>query len=137
MIAVSKRVLLVGLAAIAMSGLTASAADATDLAAAKTEGKVSWYTSTPIETVNRIAKLFEDKTGIKVEMFRSGGTAILRRFMQEYDAKRIAANVLTTSDAAASKQLAEMGIFVPFLPEAAITARSLSAPRMLSSRRKL
>jgi iron(III) transport system substrate-binding protein len=103
-----------GLAALSPPGL---AADATDLAAAKAEGKVSWYTSTPIETANRIAKAFEEKTGVKVEMFRSGGTAILRRFMQEYDAKRIAADVLTTSDPAASNQMAEKGIFVPFLPE--------------------
>jgi iron(III) transport system substrate-binding protein len=119
MIALSKRVLLAGLAAVAIGGFTAPAyaADSADLAAAKTEGKVSWYTSTPIETANRIAKLFEDQTGIKVEMFRSGGTAILRRFMQEYDAKRIAADVLTTSDPAASNQLAEKGVFVPFLPE--------------------
>ncbi len=119
MFAVSKRVLMAGLAAIAVSGLAAPtfAADATDLAAAKTEGKVSWYTSTPIETANRIAKLFEEKTGIKVEMFRSGGTAILRRFMQEYDAKRVAADVLTTSDPAAANQMAEKDVFVAFKPE--------------------
>jgi iron(III) transport system substrate-binding protein len=119
MIAISKRVLLAGLAAVALSSFTApaKAADSADMAAAKAEGKVSWYTSTPIETANRIAKLFEDQTGIKVEMFRSGGTAILRRFMQEYDAKRIATDVLTTSDPAASNQLAEKGVFVPFKPE--------------------
>jgi iron(III) transport system substrate-binding protein len=119
MIAISKRVILAGLAFLAAAGFAApsQAADAADMAAAKAEGKVSWYTSTPIETANRIAKLFEDKTGIKVEMFRSGGTAILRRFMQEYDAKRVAADVLTTSDPAASNQLAEKGVFVPFLPE--------------------
>ena len=119
MIALSKRVVLAGLAAVVFGALAApsQAADSADMAAAKAEGKVSWYTSTPIETANRIAKLFEDQTGIKVEMFRSGGTAILRRFMQEYDAKRIAADVLTTSDPAASNQLAEKGVFVPFSPE--------------------
>jgi iron(III) transport system substrate-binding protein len=78
---------------------------------------VVWYTSTPIETANKIAKLFEERSGLKVEMFRSGGTAILRRFQQEYDAKHIAADVLTTSDPAASNQLAEKGVFVPFKPE--------------------
>ena len=119
MIAVSKRVILAGLASLAVAGFSVSAhaADATDLAAAKAEGKVSWYTSTPIETANRIAKLFEEKTGIKVELFRSGGTAILRRFMQEYDAKRIAADVLTTYDPAAANQMAEKDIFVAFKPE--------------------
>jgi iron(III) transport system substrate-binding protein len=116
---ITKRAFVVGLAALGAAGLIqpSLAADATDLEAAKKEGKVSWYTSTPIETANRIAKLFEEKTGVKVEMFRSGGTAILRRFMQEHEAKRIAADVLTTSDPAASNQLAEKGVFVAFKPE--------------------
>jgi iron(III) transport system substrate-binding protein len=119
MIWISKRTFVLGLAAlgVAVASGPAGAADATDLAAAKAEGKVSWYTSTPIETANRIAKLFEEKTGIKVEMFRSGGTAILRRFMQEYDAKHVAADVLTTSDPAAANQMAEKGVFVAFKPE--------------------
>ena len=109
---------MLGLAALAAAASgQARAADATDPAAAKAEGKVSWYTSTPIETANHIAKLFEEKSGLKVEMFRSGGTAILRRFMQEYDAKHVAADVLTTSDPAAANQLAEKGVFVAFKPE--------------------
>jgi iron(III) transport system substrate-binding protein len=37
--------------------------------------------------------------------------------MQEYDAKRIGADVLTTSDPAAANQMAEKGIFVAFKPE--------------------
>jgi iron(III) transport system substrate-binding protein len=116
---ISKRAFVLAMAALSAAAACgrAMAADATDLAAAKKEGKIAWYTSTPIETANRIAKLFEEKTGIKVEMFRSGGTAVLRRFMQEYEAKRIAADVLTTSDPAASNQLAEKGIFVAFKPE--------------------
>jgi iron(III) transport system substrate-binding protein len=118
MICISRRVLIAGLALVLVGPYPRGwAADATDLAAAKAEGKVSWYTSTPIETANRIAKLFEERTGIKVEMFRSGGTAVLRRFMQEYEAKRIAADVLTTSDPAAANQLAEKGIFAAFKPE--------------------
>lgn len=116
---VTKRAFVIGLAALGAASFAAPsrAADATDLEAAKKEGKVSWYTSTPIETANRIAKLFEEKTGVKVEMFRSGGTAILRRFMQEHEARRIAADVLTTSDPAAANQLAEKGVFVAFRPE--------------------
>ena len=120
---VSKRAFVLGLTALAAAGLASSAraADTADLEAAKKEGKIAWYTSTPIETANRIAKLFEEKTGIKVEIFRSGGTAVLRRFMQEYDAKRIGADVLTTSDPAASKKAAEAVQrhafeFVPIIP---------------------
>lgn len=94
----------------------ADAQDAADMAAAKREGKLSWYTSTPVEAAQKIAKLFEDETGIKVQLFRSGGSAILRRFMQEYEAKRIATDVLTTSDPAAAASLARKGVFVPFKP---------------------
>lgn len=88
-----------------------------DLAAAKKEGKVVWYTSTPIETAQKIAGLFEAETGIKVEMFRSGGSAILRRFLQEQQAGRVAVDVMTTSDPSASAALARKGTFVAFKPK--------------------
>jgi iron(III) transport system substrate-binding protein len=88
-----------------------------DLAAAKKEGKVVWYTSTPIEQGQKIAKLFEDATGIKVEMFRSGGSAILRRFLQEQQAGRTQVDVMTTSDPAATAALARKGTFVAFKPQ--------------------
>jgi iron(III) transport system substrate-binding protein len=100
---------------LASLSLTA-AAQQSDLAAAKAEGKVVWYTSTPVETANKIAKLFEAQTGIRVELFRSGGSAILRRFLQEQQAGRVAVDVLTTSDPAASAALARKGTFVPFKP---------------------
>lgn len=94
----------------------AFAPDTFDLAAAKREGKVVWYTSTPIEAAQKIARLFEGETGIRVELFRSGGSAVLRRFTQEIEAGRFAVDVLTTSDPAASALLAKRGIFVPFRP---------------------
>jgi iron(III) transport system substrate-binding protein len=90
--------------------------DPADLDAAKREGKVVWYTSTPIEAAQKIANLFEQKTGIHVELFRSGGSAILRRFGQEMAARRFAVDVLTTSDPAASAEFASHGLFVPFRP---------------------
>jgi iron(III) transport system substrate-binding protein len=92
------------------------APDPVDLAAAKREGKIVWYTSTPIEAAQKIARLFEAATGIRVELFRSGGSAVLRRFTQEIDAGRVAVDVLTTSDPAASALLAKRGIFVAFRP---------------------
>src|SRR5687768_14002441 len=49
--------------------------DTVDLAAARKEGGVTWYTSTPIETAQKIATLFQSQTGIRVELFRSGGSA--------------------------------------------------------------
>jgi len=95
----------------------ALAQDKVDMAAAKKEGKVSWYTSTPVKTAQAIAKAFEADTGIRVELFRSGGSAVLSRFMQEYDAKRVAADVLTTSDPAAAASMTRKGMFVPFKPK--------------------
>ena len=91
--------------------------DAVDLAAAKKEGNVTWYTSTPVETAQKIATLFQTQTGIKVELFRSGGSAVLRRFMQEMDARRVVADVLTISDPAAAGALIKRDLLVPFRPK--------------------
>jgi iron(III) transport system substrate-binding protein len=104
------------LAASLLLGGAAHAADSVDMEKAKAEGKVVWYTSTPVKTAQELAKAFEAKTGIQVELFRSGGSAIMRRFMQESQAGRNAADVMTTSDPAASAQLAAKGTFVPFKP---------------------
>lgn len=91
--------------------------DPVDMTAAKREGTVSWYTSTPVKVAQEIAKLFEQSTGIRVELFRSGGSAVLRRFMQESSAGLIAADMLTTSDPAAAAVLARKGTFVAFKPK--------------------
>ena len=90
--------------------------DPVDMAAAKKEGTVTWYTSTPIETAQKIATLFQKDTGIRVELFRSGGSAVLRRFMQEIDARRVIADVLSISDPAAAGALIKRDLFVPFRP---------------------
>jgi len=102
--------ILLGLAAPARAG------DPVDVAATKKEGKVVWYTSTPIATANKIVKAFEAETGVKVELFRSGGSQVIRRFMQEQQAGHLAADVLTTSDPAATAALARKGTFVAFKP---------------------
>jgi len=101
-------------------GQIARAADFTpdpvDLAAAKREGGVTWYTSTPVATAQKIANLFQAETGIKVELFRSGGSAVLRRFMQEVDARRVVADVLTISDPAAASAMIKRDLLVSFRP---------------------
>src|SRR5262245_12711033 len=91
--------------------------DPVDLAAAKKEGAVTWYTSTPVATAQKIANLFQAETGIKVELFRSGGSAVLRRFMQEVDARRVVADVLTISDPAAASAMIKKDLLVPFRPK--------------------
>jgi iron(III) transport system substrate-binding protein len=90
--------------------------DPVDLAAARKEGSVTWYTSTPVETAQKIASLFQKETGIRVELFRSGGSAVLRRFLQEIDARRVIADVLTISDPAAAGALIKRDLLVPFRP---------------------
>ncbi len=92
----------------------AIAADAVDMAAAKREGKIVWYTSVPIETAQKIANLFEQKNGIKVELFRSGGSNILRRFQQEADGGKVFVDVLTHSEPAAARLMTKKGLFVSF-----------------------
>src|SRR5215213_796903 len=77
-----RRIFACAMLLLASSIASAVAADTVDMAAAKKEGKVVWYCSVPVETAQKVANLFEQKTSIKVELFRSGGSAILRRFQQ-------------------------------------------------------
>jgi len=106
-------------ACFAVAGLLtpAWAQDAVDAAKAKAEGKVVWYTSTPIEEAQKIAELFRAQSGITVELFRSGGSQILSRFQQEINAGRVAVDVLTHSDPAAARAMAKKGLFAPFQPK--------------------
>ena len=105
------------LLALAAPALAQTGADPVDLAAAKQEAVVTWYTSTPVGTAQKIANLFQAETGIKVELFRSGGSAVLRRFLQEIDARRVVADVLTISDPAAAGMLIKRDLLVPFKPK--------------------
>ena len=73
-----------------------------DMNAAKAEGTVSWYTSTPQNQAQKIADMFTAKTGIKVQLFRSGGEAVMTRFLTEQDAGKTAADVVTTSEVSVS-----------------------------------
>ncbi len=95
----------------------ASAADAVDVEAAKKEGRVVWYSSTPIDQANKIVAIFEQKYGVTVELFRASGSELLRRFNTELDAGQVAADVLTTSDPEAMGDFGERGIFTKFVPE--------------------
>jgi iron(III) transport system substrate-binding protein len=106
--------LLVAGPALAQTGVVTP--DPVDLAAAKKEGSVTWYTSTPVATAQKIASMFQEQTGIRVELFRSGGSAVLRRFLQEIDARRVVADVLTVSDPAAAGAMIKRDLFVPFRP---------------------
>src|SRR5437016_5831862 len=101
-------------ALLALALVPAHAQDAVDVAKAKAVGKLVWYTSTPIVQAQKIIGRFKQQTGIEVELFRSGGSAILSRFQQEMNAGRVSVDVLTHSDPAAANALAKKGFFVAF-----------------------
>lgn len=90
--------------------------DKVDMAAAHKEGKVSWYTSTPVQLAQALANKFQQDTGIHVELLRTGGSAVLRRILSEIKAGSPGADVLTFSDAAAAEDMANQGLFAPFKP---------------------
>ncbi|MFL5092164.1 MAG: extracellular solute-binding protein [Xanthobacteraceae bacterium] len=91
--------------------------DRPDVEAARREGTVSWYTSTPVAQAQQLASRFEQQTGIKVQLLRSGGQAVLRRLQQEISAGRPGADVLTMSDAGAANGLARQSLLEPFRPQ--------------------
>jgi iron(III) transport system substrate-binding protein len=98
---------------VAAQAFTPEQADRT---AAVREGVVNWYTSTPFPLVQQLADKFTADTGIKVQLLRSGGEAVLRRFLQENQAGQAGADVITMSDAGAAVGLTRRGLFVPFRP---------------------
>src|SRR3954463_10756004 len=109
-----RRIFACAMLLLASSIAPAVAADTIDMAAAKKEGKVVWYCSVPIETAQKVSTMFEQKTGIKVELFRSGGSNILRRFQQEAEAGKVFVDVITHSEPAAARVMTRKGLFVPF-----------------------
>lgn len=111
-----RTVVLAAALAAAVGSVPASFAQEIDEAAAKAEGRVVWYTSTPIRQAQETADRFQAQTGITVELFRSGGSAILRRFQQEMQAGLVAADVLTHSDPGVAELLKQQDYFVPFKP---------------------
>src|SRR5215831_3413629 len=90
--------------------------DPVDEAAAKREGKLTWYTSTPVAAAQFIASEFERRHGVKVELLRTGGQNVIRRFLQEVDSGRIAVDAITMSDMSAAHAMTRRGLLVPFRP---------------------
>ena len=91
--------------------------DKADVEAARREGTLSWYTSTPFPLVQHLVDKFQQETGVKIQLLRTGGQAVLRRFQQEAAAGRPGADVMTMSDAGAANGLVKQGLFEPFKPD--------------------
>jgi iron(III) transport system substrate-binding protein len=95
----------------------AQAPDPVDVEAARREGTVSWYTSTPVQLAQQLADRFQSETGIKVQLLRTGGQAVLRRLLPEIAAGQPGADIFTMSDAGSANALARQGVLLPFRPE--------------------
>jgi len=94
-----------------------TASDKADVEAAKKEGAVVWYTSTPLRQAQVVAEAFEKQYGFKVEVFRTGGEQVIQRFNTELAAGKTVVDLLTASDPAAFNQMAQKKQLVPFRPE--------------------
>ena len=90
--------------------------DPVDVEAAKREGSLSWYTSTPVDLAQQLIEAFQKDTGIKVQLLRTGGQAVLRRILPEIAAGHPGADVITMSDAGAANGMAKQGQLVAFRP---------------------
>src|SRR5262245_66662361 len=91
--AMATRVLAAGPAAEAITPLL--------IAAAKKEGKISFYTAMDIPVAERLAKTFEARfAGIAVRVERSGSERIYQRIEQERGSNIFAVDVVNSADAA-------------------------------------
>src|SRR5262245_52199814 len=125
---VSRRELLKGSAAVAAATVFAEPVraqlpppaplDDKLIAAAKKEGRVSFYTAMDLDFAQRLGKAFEAKyPGISAKVERSGAERVFQRIGQEYGAKIYAVDVANTADAAHVIMWKRSGWLAPYLPE--------------------
>ena len=124
---ISRRAVLKGSAAAAAATVFASPARAqlpppaplndALIAAAKKEGKVSFYTAMDLDFAQRLGKAFEAKYGIATKVERSGAERVFQRIGQEHGAKIFAVDVANTADAAHCIIWKRNGWLAPYLPE--------------------
>ena len=68
-------------------------------AGAKTEGKVTWYTSLAGDSYKAMIQAFEKKySGVKIEAYRVAGADITNRMMEEAKAKRAIVDTIETTE---------------------------------------
>jgi iron(III) transport system substrate-binding protein len=93
---------LIFVAAAFMTLPTVSAQETTPemLAAAKKEGRVTWYTSVDVKVAEAVAKTFRaEYPGIEIEVERSGSERVFQRINQEYQSSIHNVDVVNSSDA--------------------------------------
>jgi iron(III) transport system substrate-binding protein len=84
---------------VLLLALSAAAADATLVDAARREGKVSLYTSMQLVDSGPLTQAFEKKYGVKVELWRASGENVVQRAMTEARAGRRDVDVFETDGA--------------------------------------
>jgi len=100
------------------AGLEPQGVTADLVAAARKEGKVSFYTSVELPVAERVAKAFEAKyPGIVVRVERSGAERNFQRIAQEYASRIFACDVAQSSDAAHFIAWKRDGLLASYLPE--------------------
>jgi len=92
--------LLAAAAVVAIPPANAQETTPAMLAAAKKEGKVTWYTSVDVKVAEAVAKAFrEEYPGIDIDVERSGSERVLQRINQEYQSSIHNVDVVNSSDA--------------------------------------
>lgn len=86
--------------AAAPAGARAAAYAKVDVAKAKAEGLVVFYTSVDVSVAERLARDFQSAYGIKVQVERTGSERVFQRIGQEYGSNLHVVDVVNTSDAA-------------------------------------
>ena len=88
------------------------------IAAARKEGKVSFYTSVELPVAEKVAKAFEAKfPGIAVRVERSGAERNFQRIAQEYASRIYVCDIAQSSDAAHFISWKRDGLLEPYMPE--------------------
>lgn len=67
------------------------------MAGAKKEGELTIYTSAQADDIGALAKVFEAKYGVKVQIWRAGSEKVMQRAIQEARGGRHAVDVLETN----------------------------------------
>ncbi len=87
------------------------------IAAAKKEGKLSFYTAMDLQFAQLLGKRFEAQYGIATKVERSGAERVFQRIGQEYSSKIFNVDVANTADAAHCIIWKRNGWLAPYLPE--------------------
>jgi len=118
----------IAVAVVGLAPLSSAVADGITpeiLAAAKTEGQVTWYTSADLVLANKLKAAFEQKyDGIKVNVLRQSSSTIYNRANQEFDLGTNAADAIETSVMSHFVDMKAKKMLQPFAPATANLIRS-------------